>query len=180
VAKFVILAADGTTIVSRGHCSDADVILQTIPPGGSILTFPNDTILPDDNQEYNSALQTFRPSLVNWKRKQAQKIKVGAYSYIQGGFTSSAKGAALIYDTSPTEQTNMLMSAFGGGGLMAKANAGGVFAPVAHTQAQARQVVAEFVAYRDAALTKLATLGASIRNASTAAEVQAIIWSPPA
>lgn len=179
MAKFIILAPDGKTIVRCGRCSDGDLAQQEIPAGGSIVSLSDDATIPDGKMEWESATQTFKPHVPGIKRAQAIIIQDDASRYIRGGFTSSAKGVPLIYDSGPDEQTAFAISAIGGGMVMCKANAGGVFAPVTHTQAQARQVVADFVVFRDAALAKLATLGNQIRNANTPAEVQAVIWTPP-
>ena len=96
---------------------------------------------------------------------------------IISGFSSSSLGAAHNYASTTVDQQNIVQSAqCAKGGLLSCADSTGVWARVAHTQAQAQQVLEDFVTARDAARAKLNGLEAQINAATTSEAVQAVVW----
>jgi hypothetical protein len=110
-------------------------------------------------------------------------LSAGCAAAIKGGFNSSALGSAFEYPSQDIDQLNLIQSANSptGGSLWVK-DASGAWAFHAHTQAQAQQALADFVASRDKQRSQLSTLQAEASAAATAAgatveTVQAIVWA---
>ena len=96
---------------------------------------------------------------------------------ITGGFSAAALGGAYTYPSAATDQANLAQTAAAaGGGLLMCESAAGVWALVAHSQAQAQAVLAAFIAWRDKQRQQLATLIASVEAATTPAAVAAVLW----
>jgi hypothetical protein len=98
---------------------------------------------------------------------------------ITSGFSSSALGASYTYPSDVTSQSNQSAVANSptGGGLWCSASK---TALSTHTQEQASQVCSDFVKWLNACQTKLATLLATVDDASsTVASIQALVWSNP-
>lgn len=96
---------------------------------------------------------------------------------IIGGFSSSALGEAFIYASQEIDQRNLVQSAqCAKGGLLSCQDNTGTWARKPHTQAQAQQVLEDFVTSRDAARLQLETAQAQAQAATTIAAVQAIMW----
>jgi len=113
---------------------------------------------------------------------EAQAVATAALSQscaaaITAGFASAALGEAYTYPSTATDQANLVqVAATAEGGALWAASPAGAWAMVAHTQAQARQVLADFVAARNALQTRLATLSATVAAATTAAAALAVVW----
>lgn len=120
------------------------------------------------------------PPPQNVKVVQQRQIKVlyrACQALIVSGFTSSALGTTYNYSATATDQRNLILAAQSSkGGLLSCADQTSTWARVLHTKAQAQQVLEDFVAMADAARTQLSTLEAQIANATTVADVQAVIW----
>ena len=113
----------------------------------------------------------------------AKSVQLGALSnccqqQIISGFSSSALGAVHNYASDAVDQRNILLAAQStGGGLLSCQGASDIWVRVPHTQPQAQQVVADFVAASDTARTKLSGLEAQIEAATTVEAVKAIVWN---
>lgn len=129
------------------------------------------------------------PLIINHSAKWFPKLKADARDAINlacrteivAGFESSALGTAHHYPFDPEDQSN-LMSTF----MLAKElnvdkpfkcwDTAGVVGYRMHTVAQLQLVGQDAETHKMAALMKAATLKAQIDAATTAAEVEAIVW----
>lgn len=108
---------------------------------------------------------------------QLQILSSACATQILSGFSSSALSAAYTYASTDVDQRNIVQSAQSTkGGLLSCQNATGVWQRVAHSQAQAQNVLEDFVAFRDAARTMLGTLAAQVNAATSVEQVQALVW----
>lgn len=108
---------------------------------------------------------------------QSRILSSACAAQIISGFTSSALGSVNIYASTEVDQRNITQSAqCSKGGLLSCADAAGVWSRQPHTQAQAQQVLEDFVAERDTARLNLAGLEEQIEAATTVEEVQAVVW----
>lgn len=100
-------------------------------------------------------------------------------SAITGGFSSSALGSAYTYPATSTDQSNQqAVAACSTGGLLYCADSTGAWALVQHTQAQAQQVVSDFVKWLNTCQQKLAELTKQVNAPdATVATVQAVTWA---
>lgn len=120
---------------------------------------------------------------VNLDLPTAQKQQLALLSgdcafVIKNGFSSSALGAANTYASSDIDQRNIVQSAQSSkGGLLACQSAAGVWSRESHTQAQAQQVLEDFVTMRDATRIKLVGYVAQVTAGTTVDAAQAIVWN---
>jgi hypothetical protein len=134
-------------------------------------------------------VQTAFP-LSSAQSNQVQSLSNSCKAAIVNGFTSSALGSAYTYPSEMTDQHNMQTAAIVAGlptnpqGWTTQlwcANSSGVWAYVAHTPAQAQQVVSDWQKNKDALQSQYANLVAQV-NASTVEtvdQVAAIVWTVP-
>lgn len=98
-------------------------------------------------------------------------------SQIISGFASSALGVAYTYASDAVSQRNILLAAQSTkGGLLSCQDASGVWSRQPHTQAQAQQVLEDFVGICDAARAKLTSKETGAASAKTVETVQAVVW----
>ena len=117
------------------------------------------------------------PNLATAQALQCHALSSACAAQIISGFASSALGAAHTYASGDIDQQNIVQSAQSTkGGLLSCTDSTGAWSREAHTQAQAQQVLEDFVTARDAARTKLSGLQTQIVAATTVAAVQAISW----
>jgi len=95
---------------------------------------------------------------------------------ITAGFTSAALGAAHSYPSTLMDQSNQVTVSNNAAGGLLWCETGSAWSFVAHTQAQAQQVVADFSKYLNKKQSELITLTAAVNSASTVAAVQAVAW----
>lgn len=108
---------------------------------------------------------------------QKHMVSSACAAQIVSGFASSALGAAHTYASGDIDQQNIVQSAQSTkGGLLSCADSTGAWSRQPHTQAQAQQVLEDFVAARDAARTKLSGLEVQVNTATTVAAAQAVTW----
>lgn len=109
---------------------------------------------------------------------QIATLSAACQAAITSGFTSTALGSSYTYPSAATDQANLVQVATNsaGGFLWCKSSAG-VWAYVVHTQAQAQQVLAAFIAWRSAQQQELVTLTAEVNAATTEAAIEAITWT---
>ena len=116
--------------------------------------------------------------LASAQSSQIKILRAACASKIVSGFESSALGAAHIYPSEMTDQTNLI-------GAVASAqpikfwcqDSTGAWIFADHTAAQIKQVLDDGVAARLALSTKLADLSAQVNAAKTVAAVQKIVWA---
>lgn len=112
-------------------------------------------------------------------KAQTEKItslSAACQTYLLAGFTSSALGSTHNYPSTLTDQQNQASVAASGAGGSLWCETGSIWGFMAHTDAQATQVVTDWKTYLNAAQTKLQTLAASVNAATTVAAVQVISW----
>lgn len=117
---------------------------------------------------------------------QATAIKqfyLATRQLLLNGFSSSALGSAHTYPSNPTDQANLHAAALcsyapptatGWTALLWCANSSGNWALTAHTAAQARQALADWVTFRGQCAQALASAVQTINVATTVAAVQAV------
>jgi hypothetical protein len=111
---------------------------------------------------------------------QISVLSAACQAAITAGFSSSALGTAHTYPSDTISQANLQQAASSpSGGLLWCMDSGGVWAFVAHTQAQAQQALVDFIARRNALQQQLATLTTAVNKAAMVSAVQAIIWTAP-
>lgn len=116
--------------------------------------------------------------LANTQAAQIQILSSACAKQIISGFSSPALGTPNNYASGEIDQQNIVQSAQSTkGGLLSCANASGVWTRQPHTQAQAQQVLEDFVTARDAARSKLGALETQVSAATTLEAVQAILWN---
>ncbi len=124
-------------------------------------------------------ISAYSPPVITLAEAQAAQtviLKTACDAAITGGFSAAALGAAYTYPSAATDQANLAQTAAAGGGLLMCESAAGVWALVAHSQAQAQAVLAAFIAWRDKQRQQLAALLAEVTAATTTAAVTAIVW----
>ncbi|MHB8372205.1 MAG: DUF4376 domain-containing protein [Thermoplasmataceae archaeon] len=131
---------------------------------------------PSAWQVVNGALVESLPAA---QSTQKALLTAGCQAAIVGGFTSSALGSVYSYpsDTISQSNQNSAASSLSGGKLWCAS--GGVWALIAHTQAQAQDVVASLVAWVNSCQEKRATLQGQVNAATSVSAVQAITWVNP-
>ncbi len=139
---------------------------QSVGPG---YTYVNGVLIAP-------AAKTDAELLAEAKTNQIGILSAKCQAYLLAGFASSALGNAHMYPSQLTDQQNQASVAASGAGGSLWCETGSVWGFVAHTDAQATQVVADWKIYLNAAQTKLQTLAASVNAATTVAAVQAIGW----
>lgn len=108
---------------------------------------------------------------------QIQILSDDCRQSITSGFHSSALGAAYIYAAGEVDQRNLVQSAqCAKGGLLSCQDNTGAWARKPHTQAQAQQVLEDFVTSRDDARLLLEAAQTQVQTATTIATVQAVVW----
>ena len=116
--------------------------------------------------------------LANTQAAQVQILSSACAKQIISGFSSSALGTPNNYASGEIDQQNIVQSAQSvKGGLLSCKNTSGVWSRQLHTQAQAQQVLEDFVTTRDAARSKLGVLETQIAAATTIEAVQTILWN---
>ena len=112
---------------------------------------------------------------------QTATLYAACQSAISGGFSSSALGSAYSYPSASTDQTNQqAVAASASGGLLYCAGSAGAWALVQHTQAQAQQVVSDFVKWLNACQQQLVSLTTQVNAPdATVASAQAVVWVNP-
>lgn len=141
--------------------------------GGRALTLPS---WPAGLTEYTGTYPP-APTLAEAQTAQTTVLMGACSAAITGGFSAAALGGAYTYPSAATDQANLAQTAAAAsGGLLMCESAAGVWALVAHTQAQAQAVLADFVAFRDKQRQQLATLTNTVNSATTVAAVQAVAW----
>lgn len=156
-------------ISETNFCVHPSLIWTTIPTGQNVQVgwIYTDGVLSAPPE----------PDLFSVKTAQLSILSRSCARQIVSGVNSSALGEAYIYASDGVDQRNILLAAQSAkGGLLSCQNASGVWARVAHTQAQAQQVLEDFVTARDAARTKLTGLETQISAATTVEAVQAVLW----
>lgn len=145
---------------------------QDIANGGEMYLPRGCTPITDAQAD---AIQNPPMTLAQAQAAQIAQLTADCAAQIVAGFTSSALGSAYAYPSQSIDQQNMVQTAASsaGGSLMcAKA---GTWALTAHTQAQAQQVLKDFIAARDTPREKLQTLIGEV-NTATIATVSTIVW----
>lgn len=115
--------------------------------------------------------------LADIKAKKIAGLYADCQAQILVGFESSALGSAHGYPSAALDQQNMVQTATNSDGGSFMCSDAGTWALVAHTQAQAQTVLADFVTARDAARGKLQTLTAAVNDAADKAAVADIVWN---
>lgn len=118
------------------------------------------------------------PDLENAQIYQKRLLSNTCQNAICRGFKSSALGASNLYASGATDQRNIVQSAQSTkGGLVSLYNlTANAWERSAHTQAQAQQVLEDFVTFRDTCRTQLSTLEAQITAATTIDDIKTIVW----
>lgn len=115
--------------------------------------------------------------LANMQAAQMLILSDGCRKQIVSGFASASLGAAHTYASDAIDQRNILLAAqSANGGLLSCADSTGAWSRKPHTQTQAQQVAADFVATSDTARVKLVGLEAQVNAATTVAAVRAVTW----
>lgn len=115
--------------------------------------------------------------LATAQARQGAALAAACQAAIIGGFTSAALGDAHAYPSDLATQANQVQAAtIAAGGALWCQPSGGDWAFVAHTQAQAQQVVTDFAAARQALQQRLAALTNEVQAETTVAEVKAVVW----
>ena len=161
----------------------------TVTDSGGIYSFATaDGMLlklPTTLQPYTVPAPTAAQLLAQTQAAQISIITQACAAAITSGFTSSALGSAHTYPSGLTDQANLTANVLSSllPGLPSTwttpqlcQDASGVWAYVAHTAAQIKQVGGDGKAAILASLTKKANLQAEIEAATTIAAVQAIVW----
>jgi len=108
---------------------------------------------------------------------QIASLYAACSSAITAGFTSNALGAAHSYPSTLMDQSNQVTVSNNAAGGSLWCETGSAWAFVTHTQAQARQVVADFSKYLNSKQSELVNLTTIVNTASIVAAVQAVAWS---
>lgn len=148
--------------------------IRCFDPANPLLS--GETAYPDHDSAH-AALLASAVGLAQAQTTQSNALKTACTAAITGGFTSSALGSVNTYPSDITSQSNLAQTAAcAAGGSLWCENSANVWAFTAHTQAQAQQVMADFVAWRDKQQAQLASLTAEVTSAATIAAVQTIVW----
>ena len=117
------------------------------------------------------------PTLAQAQAAQVAVLHAACAAAITGGFQSAALGSSYAYPSDLTSQGNQstVASSPSGGALWAQP-AGGVWALMPHSQAEAQAVVASFVAFLNANQQQLATYTANVNSAATPDAASAVVW----
>lgn len=113
------------------------------------------------------------PSLDEARQARESHLTRACAETIRAGFTSSALGSPHAYGASERDQLNLQQVAQVGGGLMA-APESGTWALLPHTAEQGHQVLADFVAARDAARGRLAEHRRALAACSSLPDIEKI------
>lgn len=117
------------------------------------------------------------PDLPTAQKQQSAALSNACAAQILAGFASSALGVAYTYASDAVSQRNILLAAQSTkGGLLSCQDASGVWSRQPHTQAQAQQVLEDFVGICDAARAKLGGLEVQVNTATTVAAAQTVMW----
>lgn len=155
---------------------------RNFPPAENLLELTEDEWKARTSGQWqvvDKALCAYSPtlSLTDVANMQAKALAQACQQQIVSGFTSAALGAVHNYASTAIDQRNLILAAQSSkGGLLSCQDSTGAWVRVMHAQAQAQQVLEDFVAMADAARTKLSALETQIASATTVAAVQAVLW----
>jgi len=111
------------------------------------------------------------------KLNKCAEINAACEAAIIGGFVSLALGSPHTYDSNRDDQTNLIGAHLAG---VARpypcTDASGAKVVLQHTASQITQVFNDGVLFKEAHLTKAATLKAQLDAATTVADVQEVMW----
>lgn len=171
---YLIVDENGNT--TGGGISNTNTI-----PFGRVACTQEQSENPQNWDVINGAVVPIPHLLTNAKSVQSVALSNACATLITSGFTSSALGSAYTYASTEVDQRNIVQSAQSTkGGLLACQNATGVWARQPHTQAQAQQVLDDFVKFRDLSRENLGALQTQVAICVTLASVQAVLWQEPA
>ncbi len=160
--------------------------INVIPANAIALTDAQyqDLISNQGARAWDSATSAVVDAVIPLSEIQAVKIATltaACAAAIIGGYSSSALGSAYTYASQLTDQANLVQTAASsaGGNLWCK-NSASVWSFMAHSQAQAQAVLADFVTFRNKQQQRLVTLTSQVSAATTSTAVQAIIWATAA
>jgi len=127
-------------------------------------------------------------SVANYAAAWSATLTATCAGAITGGFTSSALGTPHTYPNDPTSQTNLMGSVLASmlPGVPATwttaywcMDTAGSWAFQPHTIPQIQQAGADGKAWVLGCQTQLATMRSQAAAATTIAQIQAIVWTPP-
>lgn len=118
------------------------------------------------------------PTLPQARLYQSRLLSSACQTAICRGFKSTALGVDNVYASDATDQRNIVQSAQSTkGGLVSLYNlTTNAWERTAHTQAQAQQVLEDFVTFRDTLRAQLGTFEAQITAATTIDDIKTIVW----
>lgn len=148
----------------------ADVLTWVNIPSGIIVkigfTYTNGQFV-DPNYSTLDVAKTTQKSILN----------NSCMSLILSGFLSSALGEANTYASVMLDQQNLIQAAQNSNGGLLSVNTANGWQLIHHTQAEAQQVLADFITFKDNNRSKLATYVYNVNAATSINEIQSIVWS---
>lgn len=108
---------------------------------------------------------------------QSRVLSFACQQQIVSGFSSSALDAENTYASALLDQQNLIQAAQNANGGLLIVNTKNVCQLIRHTQAEAQQVLADFIIFKDNNRSKLSTYISKIDAATSINNIQSIVWN---
>jgi len=138
--------------------------------------------LPSQHEAWDPASKAFVFDVVKAVTVQKSIINDACAAMLVSGFTSSALGAAHIYDSKMEDQLNLMGAASAAIAMPYTCiDAAGVKAEVTHTASQIKKVFDDGLAFKSTQLSKARTLKTQLdvlvaNAATTQADIDLVVW----